>query len=319
MKLLVVYNICGLSNKENTNYYISSIESILRQNFDNYKVVISSCLNSENTIKTLHDRFSYIRINWIKDKIPVNCSFNHTVLKSIEKYGEAEGYIYLDSGCHFLDQTNILQEMYNLYKSGPYGLVSIRTNTNTGFKDWFGIGNHDNDSFEFNKFFRSLNFHPVIPLGKAINLHCQLYSDDLVKFYGRPIVDVLAGEAHESVYSFVVAAIHKKWILNKELEIHHETSLDGPSLGFSPAKFVKETRQKPCFAGFCCNNIVDRIRGGYQYGLGFEEISGVQMHLEEKFDINGYALDPRLKDYIKKNLYLQPEEFNYNNINYTWI
>lgn len=319
MKLLVVNNICGLSNKENTNYYISSIESIFRQNFNDYKVVISSCLNTEDTIKKLNNRFPEANINWIKDKIPVNCSFNHTVLKSIEKFGEFEGYIYLDSGCHFLEQTNILQEIYDLYKSGPYGLVSIRTNTNTGFKDWFGIGKHDNDSLEFNKFFRSLNSHPIIPIGKAINLHCQLYSNDLVKFYGKPIVDILAGEAHESLYSFVVAAIDRKWVINNRIEIHHETSLDGPSLGFPPIKFVKETGMKPCFAGFCCNNVLERIHNGYKYGLGFEEISGVQMHIEDKFDEDGYALDFRLKHYIKDNLYLQPREFDYEKINYEWI
>ena len=94
-KTLVVYNTCGVTGRANDNYYLYAIDSLLKQNFDNYAVAVSSCMNSQATRDTLQSNFKqYISYNFIDELVPVSVSFNHTVLKCIEKYGEdiPEGY-----------------------------------------------------------------------------------------------------------------------------------------------------------------------------------------------------------------------------------
>lgn len=321
MKIAIIYNICGIGNRENDDYYISSIQSILDQNLDQSKVVVSSCLNSQDSIDRLIKVFGdEISISWILDKVPVNVSFNQAVRQSIKKFGEFEGYLYVDSGCNFNSQApNTIQELYSVLNSGPIGMVSARTNTDTGYPVWLGIGSHDNDSIGFNEYFRNLLGHYTIPLGKCINLHCQLFSHEIYKAYQNVLPDIFAGQCSESVLSFVNAAISKNWLIHKDIEIEHQTGLDVPSVGFSPPAWIQSTGRPNWDHPFIIDSILPRIRGGLKYGLGYEEIQSVAMHDETKFDINGYALDIKLKEYIKNNLFLQKNEFDYNKINSSWL
>ena len=101
-KLLVVYNTCGFSGREPVDWYIDCIKNILAQDLEGTKVVLSSCGNSSETIKKLVSTFGRsISYNLIHDRITVNQSFNHTVAKCVERYGEFEGYLYIDSGINF--------------------------------------------------------------------------------------------------------------------------------------------------------------------------------------------------------------------------
>ena len=87
-KMLVVYNTCGFSGRENTAWYINCINNILNQDFDNFEVVLSSCGNSMPVIKKLLQTFGKkITYNITKERMTVNQSFNHTVQKCVEKYG----------------------------------------------------------------------------------------------------------------------------------------------------------------------------------------------------------------------------------------
>lgn len=315
-----IYNICGISGRENTEYYIQCINSLLNQDIE-AKTIVSSCLSSKETIDHLLATFGQkISINWIKDKVPVNVSFNKSIIDSVQKFGEADAYLYLDSGCNFNNQKpTVLQELYNLLFSGPYGMVSARTNTDTGFPVWLGIGSHDNDSEGFNKYFRNLPNHFEVPLGKCINLHAQLFSNELLKTYNRILPDIFAGQCSESILTFLNAAINKKWLIHKNIEIEHRTGLDIPSVGFSPPGWVQQTGRPTFDHPFIIDSILPRIRGGLKYGLGYEEISNIAIHDASKFDENGYALCPELKDYIRDNLFLQKNEFDYNKINSVWI
>lgn len=318
--MAVIYNIAGLSERDNDEYYIKAIQSIIDQNFTNYKLIISSCLNTQNTIDHLLQIFNQkISINWIHDKIPINCSFNFSTLKTIEKFGEFDCICYIDSGCNLINNPNVLKDLYELYQSGPYSLVTGRTNTDTGFPNW-GIcpGRDDNDSESFNDFFKK-NGHYIVPIGKCCNLHFQLFGNKLIKEYKQPLVDLWAGQASESVLSFLTAAINQKWIIHSKVEIEHITGLDIPSCGFSPIKWRYETN-RPCWDHpFKIDSILPRIRGGLKYGLGYQEIEQIALHDPSKFDSDGYALCPELKDYIRDNLFLNISEFDYSKIKSIWL
>ena len=84
MKNLVAYNICGISNNQSLERYIDRLESIISQNNfkDNYELIISSCLSDDNILSGLKDHG--FNIFEIKDKVPVNVSFNNTCIKAKE-------------------------------------------------------------------------------------------------------------------------------------------------------------------------------------------------------------------------------------------
>ena len=139
-KLLVVYNTCGFSGREHVDWYIDCINNILNQDFEDFKVVVSSCGNSKRIkaalLRTFKNKVSY---NFTNDRLTVNHTFNHTVQKCVEEFGEFEGYLYGDSGVNFKDNKEVLKKSYELFKSGPYGMVTLQANNDTGFKEWLDI------------------------------------------------------------------------------------------------------------------------------------------------------------------------------------
>ena len=52
-KILVVYNICGIS-REAPAWYIQCIQNLLDQEFDGFHIVVSSCMNSKECFRTLY-------------------------------------------------------------------------------------------------------------------------------------------------------------------------------------------------------------------------------------------------------------------------
>ena len=56
-KMLVVYNTCGFSGRESVDWYIKCINSILEQDFEDFRVVVSSVGNTVPVIKKLMSTF----------------------------------------------------------------------------------------------------------------------------------------------------------------------------------------------------------------------------------------------------------------------
>ncbi len=316
-KLLVVYNTCGLSGRENTSHYLHSLNTILNQNFITYDVVVSDCLSSQKTRQILTNNLqSKVYFNFIDEKLPVNNTFNCSVQKTIALNGHYDGYIYVDSGVDFGDDKLVLQKMYDLYNSGPYSMVVARTKTDTGFHAWLGWGRDENDYLGHRE---ALNDnHYKIPLGKAVNLHAQLFSDEMLVEYGNLMPDIFAGHCSESVLSFLAAALNTKWVIHKDIELEHKTALDMASVGFSPSEWQSSGR--PTWDHLIIEeSILDIIGRGQKYGMGYEELRGIVNHDPTKFDENDFALDSSLKHYIKNNLFLQTSELDYSTVNSTWI
>jgi hypothetical protein len=309
-KLLVVYNTCGISGRDNTDYYIKAIRSILSQDFKDCRVVISSCMNSVPQREKLESAFGdTVSYCYIEDLVPVNISFNKAVRDSVKEFGKFDGYLYLDSGLIFQKETD-LTSLYDLYKSGPYAMASARTTTDTGMLAWFDV--EDEEGFESDL---------VIPVGKALNLHAQIFSPDLLEAYDNLIPDIFASYCTESTFSFLCAAINKKWVVSKDIVLDHAWSMDGASSGFNPNGMIE--RYMPAwqhlFGG--PRSMVEIIEDpeGISSGFGYEEINDVMHHDPSQFDEEGYCKNTRLKDFIKKNIFLSSEHFDYEEMTSSYI
>lgn len=284
--ILVIYNICGISKKENHDYYCQSINSILSQK-GNFRLVISGCFVDEKIKKILHERFgSKISYLWIDDKLPLNITFNYAVKKSIEIFGKHKTYLYVDSGVTFGNDRNVIEKMYNRIQKG-YAMVAAQVDSDDGYGLW-GI--------------KITNEDYVIPVGKAVNLHCQMFHNDILETYNNILPDIFASDTSESVFTFLCSAINKEWIIVNDVKLHHLFNMDGASSGFRGKHNIL----------FKSNKTIEQIcEEGKEFGFGYEEVSNVCIHDPNKYE-NNKCLDERLLPFLKENLYLK--DFDYTKI-----
>jgi len=320
-KLLVTFNTCGLGGRENVDFYISSLESILKQNFDNYKVIISSCCNTQNTKNQLKNHFNNkLSYNFIDYVVPVNVSFNQTVQKSVDFFGEFDGYVYVDSGITFDNDINVLSKLYDLHISNNCAMTSARIDTDAGTWLWYKEGQNQHDESGQESLFRDGHFE--IPVGKTTNLHVQLFDNSIYQNFNKKIVpDIFASHCTESVFSFICAALKKKFYIHKDVFLRHNTSMDGASSGFRPERHSFPPWQHT-FALPSPETILNLINNpeAKECGFGYEECQNVLLHDPDKFDENGYAKKPeKLKEFILKNVYLSDNILDYSQIESDFI
>lgn len=303
-KVTVVYNICGISGNENIDYYIEAIVSILQQEGVDTSVVISGCWTSHHIKMQLMESFldtvSYL---WVEDILPVNVTFNLACLRDYEKfqeeYGEEnEGFVYIDSGCKLPDKYT-LAKMVNSFQNGPFAMVAAQTDTDSGFRSWLGVDRFESDH--------------IIPLGRACNLHCQFFSLELFRQFGkRCIPDIFASEATESVFSFLCAAIQKKWVICGNTLVNHSHGMDGPSSGFGHRGWSHTFRGRPI-------SMIVREKRAKLCGFGLEEGKNILVHDPAQYDENGFSINPDLKEFIKDNLFLPKDLLNYDGIRHSYL
>ncbi len=305
-QLLVVFNTCGISGKENVAHYIDSINSFLLQDFE-LDVVVSACKASRETKDLIESIFgNQVDRNYIEEVLPVNVTFNHTVLEAVKRRGMYDGYLYVDSGVTLDSQFDAVHKLYSAFKSGDFGMMSALCDTDNGIDLWFGTNYIlDTEGDVCN-----------IPVGKAINLHLQIFSNHLLQYYGKLMPDIFASYCTESTFSFLNAALQKEWGIFKNLTARHIPMMDGQSAGFSPPRWAQAGRSLIDHP-FRVPSILPIMQGGYDYGLGYEECQGVLMHRQDKYDGN-LCTDPNLKSYIKDNLFLSSDLLDYNNIEHTY-
>lgn len=306
-KLLIVYNTCGISGRVNTGYYLMAMKSILDQEFDDFELAMSSCMNGERDIQFLKSAFGdEVFFNEIHERVPVSVTFNDTVDKCIDRFGRFEGYMFVDSGINFTSDKQAVSKMYDLFKSGEFGMVAGRTDDDMGFNDWYGTSMRGDELFE--------KEHLHVDLGRAVNLHVQIFSEKLRNHYGRVLPDIFAGQCMESVFTFMCAALRTDWIVHKDVVLEHKTGMDGPSSGFLP--HVWQAQGKKRWDHLFCKDesILSIIDRGVEYGMGYEEIQKIRIHDSSKFDKDGWSPDNKLADYIRDNLFLKEHEFNYGDL-----
>jgi hypothetical protein len=307
-KLLVVYNTCGFSGREHVDWYIDCIQNILNQDFEDYRVVVSSCGNTLPVIKKLVQTFgNQVSYNFINDKITVNMSFNHSVQKCVEEFGEFEGYLYIDSGINFRDNRNVLKEAYELFKSDNFGMVTIQASNDNGFPQWIGV-----DGFIENEDF-------IIPVGRACNLHTQIFSNEIFKAFDDKIIpDIFVAYCTESIFSFLSAATSQRWVIMKDLILEHLKSIDGATCGFDHTG-QKGDNKNNLFADLDIYEIC-KDPEAWDSGFGYEEMQGVFPHDPEKYDENGMVQEPdRLKEFIRTRMFLNKSQFDYDAVTHRFV
>ena len=322
MSLLLVYNTCGLTGRENSNHYINSI---LDQDFTDCKIVFSGCLIKKETFERVYkvfgNRISYYLTN---EKLAVNQSFNHAVLRGIEEYGEFDGYVYMASDVRFSDDLNSLKKLNDRILNSKNGIVYPEIDRDNGYYWWF---DYPQDKSIWEVFDRDKDF--VVPVGKTANLHCAVFSNKIVSEYGRPIPDIFVSYCSESSFSFLAASVQQSFIITNDVLCHHGVrkganhQVDGQTQVFGAgwdliypgAKSIKELISS---------------KEAIQCGFGHEEWAANPRHKAPPdkpylvhdascYDENGFSKSDSLKKFIKKNLFLDPSILNYSNIQHRFF
>tara|TARA_R110000737_G_scaffold77013_2_gene107923 strand:- start:166 stop:1119 length:954 start_codon:yes stop_codon:yes gene_type:complete len=311
-KILVVYNTCGIKG-DNTDWYIKCINSLLSQDFQDYKVVLSSCLNSPECFKKIYETFGN-KISYCYHAEPhtINITFNKAVQECVREFGEFESYLYIDSGCTFGDQKNVLTESYKNFKTNDYGMLSVQVDTDTGL-DQVGL-KHETNHIQI----REKNL--IVPLGKACNAHVILYSNDFLKNFNNKLwPDIFAAYCTESTFTFLCSAIKKKWAILKNIEIEHQKSIDGASLSLPHWSTV---HHNPWNNLLCDRDARDFINDpeAIEAGLGYEECNEIMIHDSTKYDENDNPKEPdSLIRMINKYFFLSKEELDYDKMKCKFI
>jgi len=229
------------------------------------------------------------------------------VKRGVEEFGEFDSYLYVDSGIDFGSNRNVLTEAHDLLRSGPNGMVTIQASNDTGFKEWFGFqGNVTETNFE-------------IPVGRACNLHTQLFSSEIFKAYDNKIIpDIFIAYCTESIFSFVAAGVSQKWLVLKDTVLEHLKSVDGATSGFHHIGPRGDSTNN-LFAGLDIREIV-KDPEAWESGFGYEEMQGVFPHDPQQYDKDGFAKQPdRLKEFIRKNMFLSEDLFDYKGIRHRFV
>jgi len=314
-KLAIIFNTCGIK-RESLNNYINNIQSILDQDFDGARVILSSCLNSQKVREFIHDSFGdRISYNYIDEVLPVNVTFNHSCIKARDEFGDFEGYVYVDSGITFRRRNDISQ-LYSVFKKTNSAMIASRTNTDSGYHLWFGVGDGLWDTSKDHELFSQETFK--IPVGKTVNLHVQIFSKHLFDYYNYIIPDIYAGYCTESVFSFLCAALGKDFRVCRDVIVSHLHQMDIGSSGFDPLQW-QQNGGKPYEHPFLVDSIIDIANKGYEFGFGYEECEDILMHDPDKFDENGYAKDYRLKDFIRDTQFVgNMGLMDYDKVDHIW-
>ena len=320
-KLTVFFNTCGISGRERVDIYKSCIHNILDQHFNDFRVVVSSCLNSRGVRDEIRHEFGdKISYNFIDSFIPVNISFNHSVMQAVEKIGPADGYLYVDSGIQLAGDLTILQKMYDLHTSGPYGMTAGRTDTDSGLVMWLLTGDVKDISDESRQDLIFKNGNAIVPIGRSLNLHFQIFDHSIFENYNHRILpDIFASHSTEGIFSFINAAIKKKFVVHKDVKVRHFTGMDGGSSGFRPEYTGKPGWQHTI--GCAPRTILDLVADpeAKSCGLGYEEVQYVLLHDPKMYDENGFSIHPeRLKKFLM-NFYLPDTHFRYDLVENTFI
>lgn len=313
-KLLVFYNTCGIRGVEYVHLYIQCLKNLLAQRGagTDYQIILSSCLNSKQVKEVLVKEFKHsISYSFVDHMLPVNITWNLSVMKAIEAFGPAAGYCYIDSGIDVGPDTGVLDRMYELHTSGPYGITAARASTDSGIYLWYGKGSCAEDESGQEEMFKDGHF--IVPVGKTLNLHMQIHDHSLIERFGRGMPDIFASHSTEGIFTFLCACLKKKFVWHKDVKVNHFTGVDGGSSGFRPeAAGVPGWQHTLPYAPRQITDIVADPEAK-AVGLGYEECQGVLMHDPTKFDADGYAIDPEpLKKFIIDNFYLPPSHFRYD-------
>tara|TARA_Y100001938_G_scaffold149940_1_gene238811 strand:- start:9995 stop:10945 length:951 start_codon:yes stop_codon:yes gene_type:complete len=312
-KVLLVYNTCGI-RRDNTEHYIKCIRTFLNQNFDGFRVVLSSCKNSPECIKKILETFgNQISYCLTPELHTVNITFNKACQESVRHLGEFESYMYVDSGCWFEDD-DILAKSYECLKSGPNGIVALQVDTDEALDILDPKFKHTTDKMQIT------GDDYIIPIGKSINQHTHLFSKEIFKNCNNKIEpDVFAAHCSESVFNYIAAASSQRWVIMADRQIRHHTSIDGASAGFSHHSHKHSNTWNNLLYGRDALAFIND-KEAYECGVGYEECNKIMPHNPDAYDENGFAKNSsRLLEKVNEYFFLNEDELCYDKIKCKFI
>lgn len=302
-KVCVIYNIFdGAGNGMHKQpYYIDAFKSLILQDFNDmrmFKLCISGCLIDERLKNVLKNEFASFSQNYIDELYPVNVTFNCTVEKMREAFGDFECYVYVDSGINFWNLPHGIRYMYDTYKSGFFAMVNADPSNDRGYEWWGGEHIPQGAVAE-------------IPIGRAMCGHVILYGHELLDTYGKLAPDAFACDTSESIHWCLAAGVGKKIALDKRVSVFHSHNMDGGN-AFRKPDMPFFFHKKKTIEEICAE--------GNPYGFGWEECDPKRglIHDSSQFDEHGKALNPGLVPFLKQNMFVQKDEFDISTIKSTW-
>ena len=302
-ELLVVYNLCGLKNL-NTEMWFKNIDDLLKQEGDFFDVCISAC--NVNSVKNqIIERYKgKAKINFIYDIAPVNITFN----KACQVFPDYKYYVYCASDVGMNGNTDTLKKLLDFHKSKNYGLSAAFVN-----EDCF----HQSIK-HYNRL--SLKGQDIeFKIGESFNAHFFIFDYRIRDAYGRFMPDIFKTHCTESIFSYLCLGIGLKMgMLNGQaLTLEHRPNniKDGASSGFQTGK----VGPNDMFTG---EHVDGRLctPEAKEVGFGYEEVGKYFMHDPNCYDENGYSKNPtKLLGFVKKAVYLQPTEYNYERLSHETI
>tara|TARA_R100000008_G_scaffold21543_1_gene11346 strand:+ start:25497 stop:26444 length:948 start_codon:yes stop_codon:yes gene_type:complete len=314
MKSVVVYNTCGIK-RDNTAWYIECIKSFLNQDFDDYRVVLSSCLNSAECLQEIYKTFrNEISYSFHSEPHTVNITFNKALQDFTSHFGDAETYVYVDSGCTFDDQRDILSRLYETYKSGPNGIIALQCDTDEALQVLDPKFKYQTSDVQIK------DEDYIIPIGKSINQHVHLFSNEIYKAYNNKIEpDVFAAYCSESTFNFLAAAVNQRWVIMKDIQIRHLKGVDGASNCKPHWSSVHRNPWNNLLCGRDANDFINDPEAR-RVGMGYEECNDIMNHNPDAYGPDGFPLFPEeLKSMINKYFFLSKEELDYDKMKCKFI
>lgn len=322
MKSLIIYNACGIK-KDNTELYPIYLSRLIDQKLSpESKIVFCSCQPKARTIPYLKNLFPSIDYIEISDSLPVNITFNHAILKSVEKYGKFESYTFFTSDSLLRDSFSMQRLFSAMEKNQNYGMLSAQIDIDScyayGLKLGGGRFHIDDERARAEMFAAGTDY--IVPVGRACAAHVNVYSSKIFDFYGRCCPDIFAGYCTESIFSFINSALKLDWVISRDVLIHHDAGMDGPSCSTNPEGHKQKNPRTGSYDhAFGQSSLLHIFQNekAKKLGLGYEECQKVVMHDSDQFK-NNYCINEELKNYIKENLYLSKDLFDYSKINSTY-
>lgn len=326
-KNLIVYNTCGIK-KDNTYEYPKYLKSLLAQKYKDgtdTKIIVSLCMPREGTVPHLKKVFVNAGLDYlvVNDPLPVNITFNYAILKSIEKYGKFDSYTFFTADTLLLKQDSMQTLFDAIEENQSYGMLSAQTDIDScyayGLKLGGGRFGIDDKRARIEMFKDEKDY--IVPVGRACAAHTQVYSSKIFDFYGRCCPDIFAGYCTESIFSFVNAALKLNWAISKDVLTHHDAGMDGPSCSTDPEKHKIENPATGSYDhAFAMSSLLHIFTNekAIKLGLGYEECQGIVMHDPSQYE-NNLCINEELKHYIKENLYLSKDKFDYDSINASYV
>lgn len=304
MKLLAVYNTCGLRdalfrhNPEMVDVYRDNLWSIINQDYP-VDIVWSAYENSDQCIKeVLKECPEYIKLYRPKGRLAVNHTFNLACLSN----PGYDGYIYIASDVNFTDKSTV-SKFNQALATSKYAIIYPQVTEDSGYR-WTAPEIYPN--------FPEQDY--IVPIGHTANAHCVLYSRKVLENYGALMPDVFTSYCTEAIFSYLCAAIKQQFVILKDLTVQHgkpghvpgtpNHQVDGHTIAFGQG-------HNKVFPG--ARTIEDIIQDpiAKEIGFGYEEwhdwLKDNKPHLlhdPTKFTELNHAKDFRLKDFIKHNFYL---------------